>query len=260
MKAKALIVLLLLLSCAAALEPLSEEPPPGVPADAEPAEEAVLDEAPETQAVDVDLILERAVPEQVEVGETFTVTLTVDSAHDGGLEILVVDPMRAGATYLDAPEPYVVQYEGLEVSLMRWTDTLQPMETREYTYRIRADSIGTITMPPASVNDQYGNTFESDPAFVEVVCKPDGVCGEGENVIHCPEDCPTGSADDVCDGAEDGRIDPDCLPEAEPDSTSDTTQPPPEEEDEESGICNLLLMPLLAFAVAGLSKTMHLMS
>lgn len=52
--------------------------------------------------------------------------------------------------------------------------------------------------------------------FAETTCG-DGRCGFPENAKTCPADCPTGSADLYCDGAKDGRCDPDCTAEQDPD-------------------------------------------
>ena len=56
-------------------------------------------------------------------------------------------------------------------------------------------------------------------SFAESVCG-DGNCGTaGENYGTCPEDCPSGGADEYCDGIRDGICDPDCveLEEFDPD-------------------------------------------
>jgi PGF-CTERM protein len=53
-------------------------------------------------------------------------------------------------------------------------------------------------------------------SFKETTCG-DGVCGIPENYTSCPQDCPSGSFDEYCDGVSDGRCDPDCEPRADPD-------------------------------------------
>src|SRR5512139_1734236 len=47
-------------------------------------------------------------------------------------------------------------------------------------------------------------------SFAETYCG-DRSCGRPENSRSCPADCPTGGWDDLCDGARDGRCDPDCA-------------------------------------------------
>lgn len=45
----------------------------------------------------------------------------------------------------------------------------------------------------------------------------DGTCGFPENYLTCPEDCPSGSVDEYCDGVKDGICDPDCELGEDPD-------------------------------------------
>jgi putative hemolysin len=46
-------------------------------------------------------------------------------------------------------------------------------------------------------------------SFLESTCG-DGTCGMPETYRTCPVDCPSGGADNICDGVKDGRCDPDC--------------------------------------------------
>jgi len=49
------------------------------------------------------------------------------------------------------------------------------------------------------------------------------ICGDGfcditkENAFACPQDCPTGIKDDICDAIKDNRVDPDCKEGVDPD-------------------------------------------
>ncbi len=52
----------------------------------------------------------------------------------------------------------------------------------------------------------------------DCTCDHNGFCDIGrENYYNCPADCPSGSADGVCDKVKDGICDPDCAPGADPD-------------------------------------------
>lgn len=65
-------------------------------------------------------------------------------------------------------------------------------------------------------------------SFEEGKCG-DGICSLGENYFNCSQDCPSGSADGVCDLIKDGKCDPDCEPGRDPDClvpTTTTTLPP----------------------------------
>lgn len=58
--------------------------------------------------------------------------------------------------------------------------------------------------------------FESDI----VLCDGNKKCDNYENVLSCPGDCASGSADKYCDRIKDGRCDPDCASEADGDCTA----------------------------------------
>ena len=45
--------------------------------------------------------------------------------------------------------------------------------------------------------------------FRETTCG-DSFCNLPETYASCPQDCPSGSNDEYCDGVKDGRCDPDC--------------------------------------------------
>jgi putative hemolysin len=52
--------------------------------------------------------------------------------------------------------------------------------------------------------------------YNETVCG-DGSCGIPENSQTCPDDCPSGGSDGLCDALEDGVVDPDCAWGEDPD-------------------------------------------
>ncbi len=51
----------------------------------------------------------------------------------------------------------------------------------------------------------------------ESFCNRNGLCDASENQLSCPQDCPSGSPDRYCDGAQDAVCDPDCGRNQDPD-------------------------------------------
>jgi C1A family cysteine protease/putative hemolysin len=108
---------------------------------------------------------------------------------------------------------------------------LQGKVAPEYSYcEIRGCEIKTVTDPEkclifgidecAVCSLEDGTEVEVTElmglSFEESTCG-DQTCGFPENFSTCPEDCASGEWDAYCDGVEDGKCDPDCLPEDDPD-------------------------------------------
>jgi hypothetical protein len=73
----------------------------------------------------------------------------------------------------------------------------------------------TVTL---TVSDSTGFTASGIVTLtIKPVCNNDGTCYSGENNQNCPNDCPTGSKDGICDKIKDGRCDPDCKWLEDPD-------------------------------------------
>ncbi len=211
------ICLLLFAGSALAIEPLTEELPPDLPPDAELEQEEVLTEREEIVEKETDLAIIRIHAQEVKIGERVTVRLEIRNLGEERVEFLVSEMHKPGLEYPDEIEVKKLVYQGLELPYYGWQLSLEPGEETEVEYHITPQTTGMILFPPAIVSDQYGNNFESAPTTLEITCLPDGKCNPGENYIFCPEDCPTGSADGICDGVEDGVCDPDCEKGADPD-------------------------------------------
>jgi hypothetical protein len=66
----------------------------------------------------------------------------------------------------------------------------------------------TITL---KVTDSTGFVASAKATMsVKPICNKDGICYTNEDYLNCPEDCPTGSADGICDKIKDETCDPDC--------------------------------------------------
>ena len=64
-------------------------------------------------------------------------------------------------------------------------------------------------------------SYFSGLSKIQVKCDGDGFCNIPiENALNCPQDCPTGIKDNVCDAAKYNRVDPDCEEGVDPDDTA----------------------------------------
>lgn len=232
MKRLAFLMAVLLFACVSVAGEFVEQVPGDVPPDADVVENASVVEYIATERLETGLEIERNVPETVLPGEPFNVELFVSNPTDEEVSILVVDPVRPGLSYLSAPDPELFRYDGLEVRLLQWRGVVPPNEMVDFSYRVAAAGPGALSLAPATVTDPYGNVYESGISIIDVGCRPNGVCDGGETYLSCPMDCPTGSADDLCDGVADGRVDPDCTRGADPDAGGE--RPLPVKEPEQS--------------------------
>jgi hypothetical protein len=200
-----------------AIEPFKEEPPVSLPPGATPTEVEVLQPVEEVMKKDVKLAIERIHSEEAKIGETIEVTLKIDNYSPEKVRFFVSEFHKPGLEYPDQIEIKTRQYQGLQALYYLWEKSLEAGEEIEIKYHVKSENLGMILFSPAVVSDEYGNVFESSPTTLKITCRANKKCDSGENYIFCPEDCRTGSADGVCDGAVDDRCDPDCLKEADPD-------------------------------------------
>lgn len=88
-------------------------------------------------------------------------------------------------------------------------------------YFIMLDPMEPVTGVPVSVEVPYSPDYETVTLSkdeevlyrdnIRFLCREDGKCQTSENYASCPGDCPSGSADGLCDRKDDQVCDPDCL-------------------------------------------------
>ena len=231
MKYMPLILAVILLCSGAAAIPVWEgDLPPDLPENAtveirEDIQEAVTMPVPTGK-----LAVERSHPATTTPGSEITISLKVTNRGTESAEVRVYEDLRPGLKYSDTYEIGYHVYEALRIPYYTWSLSLGPGASETLTYRAVPEAVGMIAFPPAIVNDASGNRTESAATYLRVECAPNGVCDSGENTFFCPEDCPSGSADDLCDGIRDQRIDPDCQAGYDPDAGPATTVPPTTQE------------------------------
>ena len=102
--------------------------------------------------------------------------------------------------------------------------TLRPREEKVFEYKFRFLGCGGVSkfniigfdlyIPSKNFHKRSNNVHVDIP-----VCNLNGICESemDENYLRCPQDCPSGSEDNYCDGVKDGICDPDCSRERDQD-------------------------------------------
>jgi hypothetical protein len=213
----AFIAFALLCQAGSAIALLPVGPPTNLSAGDSVSENASLIVIPQTTVLPAALSIERLHPLNATPGADITVTLKVTNSGNRQVRAKVYEDQRPGATYLDSLVTKYHTYQALKIPYNAWDITLGPGATQSVTYRIRPQAVGVISFTPALVVDETGSQTEAKPTSIRVACIPNGVCDAGENTIFCPEDCPKGGSDGICDGSPDGKVDPDCVKGYDPD-------------------------------------------
>jgi hypothetical protein len=168
----------------------------------------------------------RNAPTEINFGDILEVNISINNLENSELWISVkehianADPVYPESFYTErCPVKFCVEYPFYE-----WNVTIPSLSTYTITYQVKPKGIGIFSIGPTEVTTSSGQLFESDALVIKVHCIANGICepNKGENYITCPEDCPSGSADGVCDLVKDGRCDPDCAPGTDPDCITTT--------------------------------------
>ncbi len=164
--------------------------------------------------------VERDVQERAVIGETITVKIRVSNDLDRTLNVNIVEKTIPEFEYLDKELIKKVKLEGLEYLYLEWSLKVPPNSQKEVTYRIAPKRIGTYYLPKTEVIASNA-IYYGELSRIVVECDGDGFCNTTiENALNCPQDCPTGMKDGVCDAAKDNRVDPDCKEGVDPDDTA----------------------------------------
>ncbi len=110
--------------------------------------------------------------------------------------------------------------DGFRKYYLRWKLNLSAGEVKTIHYSFVIQKPGEYTLPPTKIYTKEGK-IEGEVTKIVIKCNMDGVCEVPlENSLNCPQDCPTGIKDNVCDAAKDNRVDPDCKEGVDPDDTA----------------------------------------
>ncbi len=164
--------------------------------------------------------VEKEVVGSAVIGQVITVKIRVYNDIDKTLDVKVLERTLPEFEYLDEELIKKVELEGLEYLHLEWSLKIPPKSQREVTYRIVPKSLGTYYLPRTEVITPDA-VYYSELSKIYVECDGDGFCNTTiENSLNCPQDCPTGIKDGVCDAAKDNRVDPDCDEGVDPDDTA----------------------------------------
>ncbi len=165
----------------------------------------------------------KPVPEEIRLGDVLEVNIIIENLENRRIDIYVKE-MIGNAEPIDPPElnqpssPTGCKY-CMPPPYYSWDMTLQSEETRTIVYKIKPVHPGEFLFSRTIVTTSDGETYYSNLAITYVRCNENGVCEKDlvENYFNCPEDCSSGSEDNVCDLIEDGVCDPDCFEGVDPD-------------------------------------------
>jgi len=163
---------------------------------------------------------------EIEFGDILTVNIQIRNFEGRDIDAIVQE-FVIGADPIDPSSLISSQPSGGLIAALppfyRWNLTLPQKSERTITYKIKPLSFGEYNIGQTKVTTS-GETFFSNSLSVMVKCKSNGICEPnlGENYLTCPEDCPFGSTDNICDLIKDGKCDPDCTPDADPDCITTT--------------------------------------
>lgn len=178
------------------------------------------------QIINASLIIEREVPVQVQFNEDFQINLKIHNGFDEVKSVSITE-ILSGFEPLDNIDRIIFINE-TELDLLGnviavhppfyfWEVDLTPNALTTITYRVKAVELGYIDFAPAVVNS-VDDSYESETDTIRVLCNMNSICEpeEDEHYFNCPEDCPSGGTDGVCDLLNDGVADPDCVPGTDP--------------------------------------------
>ncbi|MDP7141204.1 MAG: hypothetical protein QF362_01405 [Candidatus Woesearchaeota archaeon] len=182
-----------------------------------------------------DIIIERIIQERVNYGDVLEVMIIATNNEAQPVNIKIEELITGEFEFIEPKEPKLRAWEGYNVSYLDWSVTIPANSKETIIYKIKPLLTKQYALSSTKAITENGNSFKSMPSSFRVFCVPDDICdtSKGENNVYCPEDCSTGIADNTCDYKEDGRCDPDCVPEADPDCEAKAAAQEAEEVQEE---------------------------
>jgi hypothetical protein len=170
--------------------------------------------------------IEKTARSTVTLGEVLTVEITIQNGYSTNLSVELkeyfsgVEDVDLGGFVRNTPKGSSMP------SYYKKTVKLSPNSQTTISYSIKPLYHGTLIIPETDASTMYG-TFVSNALVVEVECNKNKLCETNldENSLTCPQDCPPGKPDALCNPRKDSVCDPDCASGEDPDCGATTTNP-----------------------------------
>ena len=168
-----------------------------------------------------DIYVYRTAPTEIRYDSILQVNITVVNNGISEEQITVMELI--GNVEVIEPHPIYPEPDksgrlAIHPPYFEWQFTLPSNSSKTVVYKVKPLNPGYIILSPTKV--YVGDKIiYTESLTIKVICNRNKLCevSLGENDLTCPEDCPSGSEDNTCSIVKDGRCDPDCLPNYDPD-------------------------------------------
>lgn len=159
-----------------------------------------------------DIVVTRTSPKEVKIGDILSVDISITNLGSTKRDLVIEERIEADVGYIGSSgaDEIISQIPSSILSSLRWNLTLAPNTTKFISYKIKSKGIGYYMVPPTKAYDD-DEVYLSEPLMVRIRCNQNNICEINEDYFNCPEDCPSGSKDGICDLQDDGVCDPDCI-------------------------------------------------
>jgi len=166
-----------------------------------------------------DIRIEKTTPEQIKFGSNLKVDIVIFNDRNSEIKI-ILEEIVTNADPID-PAEFVLQETPGDLIAARppyymWEISIPSNSDKTISYIIKPLNPGLyiVSQTVGYVDDVK---IKSNSLKINVICNQNKQCEADklENYQSCPDDCPSGSQDGICDLVRDGKCDPDCYEEAD---------------------------------------------
>jgi len=170
-----------------------------------------------------EIILDKTISKtEVHPNEWFLINLKITNQGKDDIVVNIHEPQPEAFDFRDYT-PFVQPYTHLDgtVYVPPYIDIKRSVPANSFIeekFVAKVDEVGNFYIAETIVNTISG-IYSSNSLKLRVLCNLNNQCelNLDENYETCPEDCPSGSEDRICDMKKDNILDPDCILGADPD-------------------------------------------